>query len=83
MFELQRDNVVRIVATEHERDKLLSAGFTIREAEQADEQTEKSIDEKTVPELKEYAEKHTIDLQGATKKEDILELIKKAISDAN
>jgi endogenous inhibitor of DNA gyrase (YacG/DUF329 family) len=33
---------------------------------------EKPLDKKTIPELKEYAELHKIDIGDATKKEDIL-----------
>lgn len=76
MYELENMNVVRIVATEGERDKLLAQGFKLRESEPTKQETGKSVDDMTVSELKEYAEKHSIDLKGATKKDDILAVIK-------
>ncbi|MCR8983270.1 hypothetical protein [Brevibacillus laterosporus] len=42
---------------------------------------EKSLDKMTVAELKEYAIQHEIDLGEATKKDDILAVIKGAESD--
>ncbi|MNJ00863.1 hypothetical protein D3C73_1603100 [compost metagenome] len=74
MFELIRENVGRIVATEHERDKLLKEGFTLVEPQQ--EEDEKSIDDMTVPELKAYAEKNSIELGEAKLKEEIQAKIK-------
>lgn len=43
MYILERLNVVKIVATEYERDKLLARGFkeVIREKKQAKKQDEK------------------------------------------
>lgn len=42
------------------------------------EEPEKTVDEMTLVELKEYAEKNTIDLGGKTKKDEILAAIKAA-----
>lgn len=53
----------------------------ISEESQEPEVEEKSIDKMTVAELKEYANQHEIDLGEATKKDDILAVIKGAESD--
>jgi len=79
MFELQRENVVRIVATEYERDKLLKEGFQLRESES--KENEKPIDEMKVDELKEFAKQREIDLDGATQKADILAKIQAALEE--
>lgn len=79
MFELQRENVVRIVATEYERDKLLKEGFQLIESES--KENEKPIDEMKVDELKEFAKQREIDLDGATQKADILAKIQAALEE--
>ncbi|MCR8994483.1 hypothetical protein [Brevibacillus laterosporus] len=52
----------------------------ISEESQESEVEEKTIDKMTVAELKEYANQHEIDLGEATKKDDILMVIKGAES---
>ena len=53
------------------------------ESSNANASEEKSIDEKTLNELKDFAKEKEIDITGLTKKEDVLEAIKKAIAPPN
>lgn len=57
-------------------DSISAPGATQEQAEQQEE----SLDEMTVKELKAYAEEHGIDLNGLTKKADILNAIKAVIT---
>ncbi|MCM3273666.1 hypothetical protein [Paenibacillus elgii] len=72
MYTLQRDNVVRIVATEYEKERLMTDGFVEIESEPI---SKKAIEDMTLPELKEYAAEHRIDLGEAKKKDEILAVI--------
>ncbi|MFD2613546.1 hypothetical protein [Paenibacillus gansuensis] len=84
MYELKRDNVHRIVATEAEKTRLLSEGF--KEVEQPIEEPDKDkdlrLEDLTIPQLKEHAEKQGVDLKGATKKEEIIALLEGGKQDA-
>lgn len=44
---------------------------------------QKEIEEMTVPELKEYAAEHNVDLTGITKKEDMQEAIQSYLEEIN
>lgn len=55
-------------------DSILAPGATQEQAENEDHQED--LDSMTVKELKAYAEAHGIDLNGLTKKADILNAIK-------
>ena len=59
-------------------DSILAPGAPQDKAE-TEEQTE-SLDDMTVKELKAYAEEHSIDLDGLTKKADILKAIREVIA---
>ena len=50
--------------------------------EQVEPKQEEPLDEMTLAELKDYAKEHDINLGGATKKTDVLEVIKKAVEQA-
>lgn len=74
MYTLKRLNVIKIVSSESKRDDLLLKGFKL--ANDIDPYPE--IDTMTVSELKAYASSKGIDLNGSTKKDDILAKIKEA-----
>ena len=57
-------------------DSILAPGATQDKAETEDLQEDVNLDDMTVKELKAYAEEHNIDLNGLTKKVDILNAIK-------
>jgi hypothetical protein len=75
MFKLERLNVVKIVETEYERDKLISKGFkeVVETPEESNEG--KPLDEMTVPELKAMAKEKGIEGHGNMKKEELLEVL--------
>ncbi|WP_410769587.1 hypothetical protein [Fontibacillus sp. BL9] len=81
MIKLQKLNVVKLVEEEVEAQAWERRGFKrIVEAEPADPEKgidlDKPVDDMTVPELKAYAKLKEIDLDGVTKKDDILAAIK-------
>ena len=43
MFKLERLNVVKIVETEHEKDKLISKGFELVEEEKKEEKSKGKV----------------------------------------
>lgn len=75
MFRLKNQwgNIYKEVKTEREKDDLEKQGYTVVAAE-----TEKSLDEMTVPELEAYAKEKGIDLGGCTNKAEKLARIKAA-----
>ncbi|MDN4069258.1 hypothetical protein QYF50_15505 [Paenibacillus vini] len=85
MITLKKLNVVKIVETEHAANFWEDKGFKRVEGEDVQPATEtfdpdKPLDEMTLPELKGYAKLKSIDLNGATRKDDILLEIQKAES---
>ena len=75
MFRLKNrwGNIYKEVKTEREKDELEKQGYTVVAAE-----TEKSLDEMTVPELEAYAKEKGIDLGCCTNKAEKLARIKAA-----
>ncbi|MCM3701435.1 hypothetical protein [Paenibacillus macerans] len=59
--------------TEDQYDRIKKA---VKVIDETPEHTAKTIDDMTLAELKEYAKLNNIDLDGATKKEDVLTKIK-------
>ncbi|MFD2703810.1 hypothetical protein ACFSVM_25605 [Paenibacillus shunpengii] len=59
---------------EYLRDKVIDEDLI----EEVDDPAPKDVNDMTVPELKDYAKNNKIDLGVATKKDDILVVIKKA-----
>jgi len=53
MFKLERLNVVKVVATEHERNKLLAKGFTEVKEQKATKEATKEERRKTASRRKE------------------------------
>ena len=83
MIKLIKLNVVKFVAEEVEAEALERKGFKRvddAEPEHAGKEPElnldQPVDDMTVPELKAYAKLNEIDLDGATRKDDILAAIK-------
>jgi hypothetical protein len=73
MYKLQRLNQVKFVEEENDKDKLIAKGFKLIEEPK---KKEKTVDEMTIDELKAYAESKGIDLGEATKKAEILAVVK-------
>lgn len=61
------------------RREQAAAGHEAVEKVAEEQHEEKPLDKMKVEELREYAEKHSIDIGEATKKHDILEIILKSI----
>lgn len=83
LIKLQKLNVVKLVAEEVEAEALERKGFKrVEEVEPAGKEPALNLDQPVVemnlPELKAYAKLKEIDLNGATRKDDILAEIKKA-----
>ncbi|MNW63025.1 hypothetical protein D3C74_411910 [compost metagenome] len=75
--------MVKFVAEEVEAEALERKGFKrVDDAEPAGKEPvlnlDQPVDDMTVPELKAYAKLKELDLDGATKKDEILAAIKKA-----
>ena len=63
MYKLERLNVVKVVATEHERNKLLAKGFTeVKEQEKSRKKPQKKKEEK--PQQEERLLEEEKDLQN-------------------
>lgn len=82
MIKLQKLNVVKLVAEEVEAQALERKGFKRVDPEPAGKVPElnldKPVDDMNLAELKAYAKLKEIDLEGATKKDEILAVIKEA-----
>lgn len=80
MIKLQKLNVVKLVMEEVDAVALERKGFKRVEAESAGKEPvlnlDQPVDEMNLPELKAYAKLKGIDLDGATRKDDILAAIK-------
>lgn len=92
MFILERLNVVRVVVTENEKNKLLSSGFRlVEETSSTDElqhnnenvdinsEADDDINYKTVPELKNIAKEKGIENYSSMKKEELINVLSKEV----
>lgn len=83
MIKLKKLNVVKLVVEEVDAQALERKGFKrVEEVEPAGKEPalnlDQPVDEMNLPELKAYAKLKEIDLNGATRKDDILAAIKQA-----
>lgn len=89
MYRLQKNNVERVVMSKTAADSLTRQGYVLLEEKEKKESQNldnnpgklKELDEMTVEELKEYAEKNNIDIGKSTSQSGILEKIKSAESE--
>lgn len=92
MFILERLNVVRVVMTENEKNRLLSSGFRlVEETSSADgpqhnnenvdinSEADTDINSKTVPELKSIAKEKGIENYSSMKKEELINVLSKEV----
>lgn len=75
MFRLTRLNIERVVANEHDKDKLIKQGYKLVIEEPIKENTD-DLNKLTVDQLKELAEEKGIEIPSKAKKDEIIEMLK-------